>query len=85
LNGNNARLALLIAATFGVVLIVCMTAIVVTDKPIPPAFDSALPVLLAGVGGFLAGSRIQSPETVATIKAQGVTEHEAAATGPTDA
>ena len=64
LNGQSAEVAVKLAAGLVALLIVAVTAIVITGKVIPEIFTAAITLL----AGFLVGTRVVTPEVAREVQ-----------------
>ncbi len=64
LNGNSAEIAVRMAGGLIALMIVAVTAIVISENPIPEIFTAAITLL----AGFLVGTRVVTPSVAREIQ-----------------
>lgn len=70
INGKSADTALKIAGVLLIMLFASYTAIVISGKPVPQEFQSYGNILIGALVGFIAGSRVVTPDVSAQIKTE---------------
>lgn len=69
-NGTNAQTVIRYSAYLLGLLIVAITIIIVTGQEVPDDFSTMVTLLVGGLVGLLAGTRVVPPDVSAEIKAK---------------
>lgn len=69
-NGSNAQTVIRYSAYLLGLLIVAITIIIVTGQEVPDDFSTMVTLLVGGLVGLLAGTRVVPPDVSAEIKAK---------------
>lgn len=70
INGNTAKLSVIGAIILLAVLIVCITAIVITHNQVPQEFTAIITGLTGAMTGYLVGTRVITPDVAAEIRSR---------------
>lgn len=77
-NGTNAQTVIRYSAYLLGLLIVAITIIIVTGQEVPDDFSTMVTLLVGGLVGLLAGTRVVPPDVSAEIKAKQIDKLEPA-------